>query len=98
MTSRFSSRYRMQNRIKRMAGLLALALLGAGVTPAWHDGTAWHHETIDRSLSVGGHASLDLDRNGYPHLAYYAETYDRPNRDLKHAIYVEAEHTIYPER
>ncbi len=48
---------------------------------AWQDGTQWHYETIDPARGVGASASLALDSNDYPHVAYY----DSANGDLKYA-------------
>jgi hypothetical protein len=37
---------------------------------AWHDGSAWHLETVDSTLGVGSCASLALDAAGRPHISY----------------------------
>ena len=50
----------------------------------WHDGTNWHTETVDDSLGVGAHASLDLDADMYPHISYYLAI-DDTHGNLKHA-------------
>jgi hypothetical protein len=46
---------------------------------AWHDGSAWHTETVDNSPGVGGYASLALDAAGNPYISYQ----DDSNGDLK---------------
>jgi hypothetical protein len=48
---------------------------------AWHDGTVWHHQTVDPSPSVGTYASIRVDSNDWPHICYY----DATNGDLKYA-------------
>lgn len=48
---------------------------------AWHDGVAWHYETVDDSPYVGLYASLALDGSDHPHISYY----DSDNADLKYA-------------
>jgi len=47
------------------------------------DATSWHIETVDTQLGrFGGHTSLALDADGYPHISYH-DAY--PNYDLKYA-------------
>jgi len=41
----------------------------------------WGFETVDSEGDVGGHCSLALDSNDYPHISYY----DSTNNDLKYA-------------
>jgi len=41
----------------------------------------WHIETVDGG--IGGHTSISLDSNGYPHISYFDET----NYDLKYAYF-----------
>jgi hypothetical protein len=48
---------------------------------AWYDGEAWQNETVDNSAEVGQYASIDLDRDGFPHISYY----DLMNGALKYA-------------
>src|SRR3990172_5504112 len=48
---------------------------------AYHDGSAWHAETVDDSPSVGAYASIALDGSGIAHISYY----DEANDDLKYA-------------
>ncbi len=48
---------------------------------AWYDGTAWRHETADRSRGVGQYAALALSASGQPHISYY----DGLNGNLKYA-------------
>jgi hypothetical protein len=51
---------------------------------AYQDTSAWHIETVDTGLGYsGGHASLALDGNGYPHISYH----DYTNGDLKYTYY-----------
>lgn len=50
---------------------------------AWHDGAAWHLETVDPAAGVGRYASLALDATGGPRISYY----DDLNDDLKYAHY-----------
>jgi len=49
---------------------------------AWHDGAAWHYETVDVSTDVGEHAALGLDALGRPHIGYY----DRYSGALRYAF------------
>ena len=49
---------------------------------AWHDGTAWHYETVDTSTDVGEHAALGLDALGRAHISYY----DRYSGYLRYAF------------
>jgi uncharacterized repeat protein (TIGR01451 family) len=58
-----------------------LAYGGDHLYYAWHDGVAWHYETVDSTPRVGGSASLALDADGRPHISYY----DGTNEDLKYA-------------
>ena len=49
---------------------------------AYHDGAAWHHETVDAAADVGAANALALDDNGYPHISYRDDT----SMDLKYAF------------
>lgn len=49
---------------------------------AWHDGTAWHYETVQVAEDVGEHAALGLDAQGRAHIAYY----DRWMGQLRYAF------------
>ncbi len=48
---------------------------------AWHDGAAWHKETVDQQTNVGSSASLALDADGKAHISYS----NWENHDLKYA-------------
>lgn len=37
---------------------------------AYHDGTEWHHETVDNTSNVGENASIAIDSKGYLHISY----------------------------
>jgi hypothetical protein len=50
---------------------------------AWHDGSAWHIETVDSAARVGIYTSLALDADGRLHISYQ----DRIHDDLKYARY-----------
>jgi hypothetical protein len=50
---------------------------------ARYDGSTWNITTVDGSFGVGQYASLALDRNGNPHIAYY----DALNGALKYASF-----------
>jgi hypothetical protein len=63
------------------AGHPHLAYGGNSLYYAWHDGTAWHIETVDDSPGTGASASLALDAAGNPHISYF----DGTNHDLKYA-------------
>ncbi len=41
------------------------------------NGTEWTLETVDTEGLVGVHTSMKLDSKGYPHIAYYDETWGR---------------------
>lgn len=49
---------------------------------AYRDGSGWHTEIVDNSLSVGRYASLALDSSNRPHISYY----DALNGNLKYAF------------
>jgi hypothetical protein len=51
---------------------------------AWHDGTAWHIETVDSAGLDGLDTSLALDGAGRPHISYYV---GYPHSDLRYAWY-----------
>lgn len=48
---------------------------------AWYDGSTWVKLTIDNNAQVGEHASIALDNDNNPRIAYY----DSANRSLKFA-------------
>ncbi len=50
---------------------------------AWHDGDAWHIETVDASTGLGWYTSLALDAGGRPHISYY----DATDGNLKYAYF-----------
>ncbi len=52
------------------SGLAHIAYGGDHVYYARRGPTGWNLETVDSSPDVGADLSLDLDRDGYPHLAY----------------------------
>ena len=47
----------------------------------WEDGSPWHEDIADPTLHVGSYASLDLDSEGGPHVAYH----DEQDGDLRYA-------------
>ena len=65
------------------AGRPHVAYGGDHLYYAYHDGTAWHVETVDAGLQVGIYASLALDAAGRPHIAYY----DQANDYLRYAYH-----------
>jgi hypothetical protein len=50
---------------------------------SYWDGVAWHTEVIDETGDSGLYASIALDTNNRPRIAYY----DQTNRQLKHAAW-----------
>jgi hypothetical protein len=48
---------------------------------AWENGDGWLVKIVDDDPTVGLHASLDLDPQGFAHISYY----DEPNQALKYA-------------
>jgi chitodextrinase len=57
---------------------------------ASHDGADWQTESIETSGLVGAYPSMDLDSNGYPHVAY--QYYGWPEvYTLRHAYFDGAE-------
>ncbi|MDH7486327.1 MAG: carboxypeptidase regulatory-like domain-containing protein, partial [Anaerolineae bacterium] len=73
----------MTNRSLRLdtSGHPHIAYGGDHLYYAWHDGAAWHLETVDPSPGVGRYASLGLDGAGFPHISYH----DGVHGSLKYA-------------
>ena len=63
------------------AGHPHVAYGGDHVYHAWHDGAAWHVETVDPTPQVNRSASLALDDGGYAHVSYY----DAAGESLRYA-------------
>jgi hypothetical protein len=63
------------------AGNPHIAYGGCSLYYAWYDGVDWHYETADNAAMVGLNASLVLDEDGDPHIAYR----DLSNNDIKYA-------------
>ena len=65
------------------SGKVHMAYGGDHLYYAYRDIGGWHTEVVDSSPGVGQYASLVLDKNGYPHIAYF----DATNMDLKYAYW-----------
>ena len=48
---------------------------------AYRDTRGWHIETVDSAGEAGTYTSLEIDRDGFPHISYW----DYGNNDLKYA-------------
>ena len=62
-------------------GYLHYAYGGDHLYYAFFDGTIWTTEVVDNSPAVGAFASIAIDHDGNPHIAYY----DATNGTLKYA-------------
>lgn len=60
-----------------------IAYGGNGLYYAYHDGSNWNLETVDRTPGLGQYAAIGVDAAGHPHLSYY----DEVNSDLRYAYH-----------